>query len=90
MALQTPVRKLRLLPQRSKRGDTLMQLATTSAAAVITATVLAIGVFLLWRAIPALSKNEDGLLGFITYTGTWDTAAMRFGIPNLLAVTVIV
>lgn len=90
MALQTPVRKLRLLPQRSKRGDTLMQLATTSAAAVITATVLAIGVFLLWRAIPALSKNEGGLLGFITYTGTWDTAAMRFGIPNLLAVTVIV
>ena len=46
--------------------------------------------FLLWRAIPALARNEEN---FFTYGGNWittDTSAMQFGILDLLQVTVFV
>jgi phosphate transport system permease protein len=52
--------------------------------------IAAIGGFLLWRAIPALQRNQ---VNFFTYGGKWvttDTSAMRFGILNLLQVTVLV
>ncbi|MGI9123184.1 MAG: phosphate ABC transporter permease subunit PstC, partial [Mycobacterium sp.] len=43
-----------------------------------------------WRAVPALSRNDAN---FLTYGGNWittDTANMRFGILDLLQVTVFV
>ncbi len=52
--------------------------------------IAAIGVFLLWRAIPALARNEEN---FFLYGGNWvttDTSAMHFGILDLLQVTVFV
>jgi phosphate transport system permease protein len=52
--------------------------------------IIAIGGFLLWRAVPALQRNQ---VNFFTYGGRWvttDTSAMRFGILNLLQVTVLV
>jgi phosphate transport system permease protein len=50
----------------------------------------AIGFFLLWRAIPALVRNEEN---FFLFNGNWittDTSAMHFGILDLLEVTVFV
>lgn len=52
--------------------------------------IAAIGGFLLWRAIPALARNREN---FFTYGSRWvttDTAAMHFGIADLLQVTVLV
>ena len=52
--------------------------------------IAAIGFFLLWRAIPALARNEEN---FFTYGGNWittDTSAMHFGILDLFQVTVFV
>ena len=46
--------------------------------------------FLLWRAIPALGRNEAN---FFTYGGNWittDTSTMQFGILDLIQVTVFV
>lgn len=57
---------------------------------MIVALIVAIGVFLLWRAIPALTRNEEN---FFLYGGNWittDTSAMHFGILDLLQVTVFV
>lgn len=74
-------------------GDKLFEFLSTSAATLITVIIAAIGVFLVWRAIPALTRNEGGLWGFFTYTGAWQTQntdAMQFGIPNLFAVTVLI
>lgn len=56
----------------------------------IVALIVAIGVFLLMRAIPALARNEEN---FFLYGGNWvttDTSAMHFGILDLLQVTVFV
>ncbi|MCV7030265.1 phosphate ABC transporter permease [Mycobacterium sherrisii] len=61
-----------------------------STGVLIAVLVIAIGGFLLWRAIPALRRNQEN---FFTYRGNWvtaDTAAMHFGIMDLLQVTVFV
>ncbi|MBI8990416.1 phosphate ABC transporter permease subunit PstC [Corynebacterium meridianum] len=76
-----------------RRNDRIFKGIATTSAATITVLIAAIGFFLLWRAVPALMNNADGLTGFFTYGGDWntsDTSAMLFGIPNLLAVTVTV
>jgi len=57
---------------------------------LIIAMIVAIGLFLVWRAVPALQRNE---VNFFTYGGNWittDTARMTFGIRDLLQVTVFV
>jgi phosphate transport system permease protein len=57
---------------------------------LIVVLVAAIGLFLLMRAVPALTRNQ---VNFFTYGGNWDTAntaAMRFGIFDLVQVTVMV
>ncbi|BAC19276.1 phosphate ABC transporter, permease protein PstC [Corynebacterium efficiens YS-314] len=74
-------------------GDRIFEFLSTASAAIITVIIAAIGAFLIWRAIPALNNNVGGLIGFFTYTGAWDTAdtqAMEFGIPNLLAATMLI
>lgn len=71
-------------------GDRIFEFLSTASAATISVLIGAIGLFLLWRAVPALMRNADGIGGFFTYSGDWNTAdreAMYFGIPNLLAVT---
>lgn len=74
-------------------GDRVFEFLATASATLITVLIAAIGAFLIWRAIPSLSRNAEGFLGFFTYTGAWNTnntEAMFFGIPNLFAVTVLI
>lgn len=75
---------------RVRLGDRIFGgLARGSGIAVI-ALIVAIGVFLLWRAIPALTRNQEN---FFTFGGNWvttDTAAMHFGVAELFQVTVFV
>jgi len=57
---------------------------------LIVVLIAAIGLFLLMRAVPALARNQ---VNFFTYGGNWDTAnnaAMRFGVFDLVQVTVMV
>jgi phosphate transport system permease protein len=71
-------------------GDRLFRGVSEASGVLIAVLIGAIGVFLLWRAIPALARNEEN---FFTYGGNWittDTSAMHFGILDLLQVTVFV
>ncbi len=71
-------------------GDRIFQWLAEGSGILIVALIAAIGVFLLWRAIPALARNEEN---FFLYGGNWittDTSAMHFGILDLLQVTVFV
>ena len=57
---------------------------------LIVVLIAAIGLFLLMRAVPALARNQ---VNFFTYGGNWDTAntaAMRFGVFDLVQVTIMV
>jgi phosphate transport system permease protein len=63
---------------------------SAGAGVLIVVLVAAIGLFLLWRAIPALVRDKEN---FFTYGGNWvttDTSAMHFGIFDLVQVTVFV
>ena len=71
-------------------GDRIFRGLAESSGVFIVALIAAIGIFLLWRAIPALARNEQN---FFLYGGNWittDTSAMQFGILDLLQVTVFV
>ncbi|BBX29295.1 phosphate ABC transporter permease subunit PstC [Mycolicibacterium alvei] len=71
-------------------GDRIFRGLAEGSGILIVALIVAIGVFLLWRAIPALTRNEEN---FFLYGGNWittDTSAMHFGILDLLQVTVFV
>ncbi|WJY98234.1 phosphate ABC transporter permease subunit PstC [Corynebacterium fournieri] len=74
-------------------GDRVFEFFSTASATLITVLVAAIGIFLLIQAIPPLSRNEGGIVGFLTYGGGWQTAnldAMKFGIPNLFFSTITI
>lgn len=74
-------------------GDRVFEFLSTGSATIITVLIAAIGLYLIYSAWPALSRNEGGLLGFFTYSGTWQTNnldEMQFGIPNLLGATVLI
>ncbi len=71
-------------------GDRIFRGLAEGSGILIVAIIAAIGLFLLWRAIPALARNEEN---FFLFGGTWntsDTSAMHFGILDLLQVTVFV
>jgi phosphate transport system permease protein len=71
-------------------GDRIFSGLAEGAGILIVVLIAAIGVFLLWRAIPALARNKEN---FFTFGGNWvttDTSAMHFGIFDLLQVTVFV
>jgi len=75
---------------KERLGDRVFRGLAEGSGVVIVALIVAIGVFLLWRAIPALMRNEEN---FFLYRGNWvttDTSAMHFGILDLLQVTVFV
>ncbi|AHI23540.1 phosphate ABC transporter permease subunit PstC [Corynebacterium vitaeruminis] len=74
-------------------GDRIFGFLSTASATIITVLIAAIGAFLLWRAVPSLMRNEGGIAGFFTYSDAWDLSnldSMKFGIPNLFAVTVLI
>ena len=71
-------------------GDRIFRGLSEGSGILIVAIIGAIGLFLLWRAIPALARNEEN---FFLYGGNWvttDTSAMHFGIFDLIQVTVFV
>jgi phosphate transport system permease protein len=71
-------------------GDRLFRGLSQGSGVLIVVVTAAIGLFLLWRAIPALARNKED---FLTYGGNWvttDTSAMHFGIRDLFEVTVFV
>lgn len=75
---------------KPRRGDRLFRGLSEGSGVLIVVLIGAIGLFLLWRAIPALARNKEN---FFTYGGNWvttDTSAMHFGIFDLLQVTVFV
>ena len=74
-------------------GDRIFEFLSTASATLITVMIAAIAAFLIWRAVPALSVNENGLLGFFTHGERWettDTSAMKFGIPTMFGTTVLI
>jgi phosphate transport system permease protein len=71
-------------------GDRIFRGLSEGSGIFVIALIAAIGLFLVWRAVPALSRNDAN---FFTYGGNWvttDTAHMKFGILDLLQVTVFV
>src|SRR5260370_9195822 len=71
-------------------GDKIFRGLSEGAGILIVVIIAAIGVFLLWRAIPALARNREN---FFLFGGNWvttDTSAMHFGILDLLQVTGLV
>jgi phosphate transport system permease protein len=73
---------------KSSRGDRLFRGLSEGSGVLIVVLIGAIGVFLLVRAVPALARDKEN---FFTYGGNWvttNTSAMRFGILDLLQVTV--
>ncbi|MGH3675956.1 MAG: phosphate ABC transporter permease subunit PstC [Mycobacterium sp.] len=75
---------------RVRLGDRIFRGLAEGSGIFIVVLIAAIGAFLLWRAIPALARNQEN---FFLYSGNWittDTSAMHFGILDLLQVTVSV
>ncbi|BBY57808.1 phosphate transport system permease protein [Mycolicibacterium sarraceniae] len=71
-------------------GDRIFRGLSEGSGVLVIALIAAIGLFLVWRAVPALGRNDAN---FFTYGGNWvttDTAHMKFGILDLLQVTVFV
>jgi phosphate transport system permease protein len=75
---------------RPRLGDRIFRWLAESSGVLIVLLIVAIGGFLLLRAVPALKRNRENLF---SYGGNWvttDTSAMHFGIFDLLQVTVFV
>ncbi|WP_370653203.1 MULTISPECIES: phosphate ABC transporter permease subunit PstC [Mycobacterium] len=75
---------------RPSLGDRIFRRLAEGAGVLIVVLIAAIGMFLSASALPALARNR---VNFFTYAGSWstaDTSAMRFGIFELLQVTVLV
>src|ERR1700727_3965995 len=75
---------------KPSRGDRMFRGLSEGSGVLIVVLTAAIGLFLLVRAVPALARNQ---VNFFTYGGNWDTAntaAMRFGVFDLVQVTVLV
>ena len=75
---------------KPRRGDRLFRGLSEGSGVLVVLLIAAIGLFLLWRAIPALARDKEN---FFAYGGNWvttDASAMHFGIFDLLQVTVFV
>ena len=71
-------------------GDRVFRGLAQGSGLFVIALIGAIALFLLWRAIPALVRNQEN---FFLYAGNWnttDTSAMHFGVLELFQVTVFV
>ncbi|HET9875806.1 MAG TPA: phosphate ABC transporter permease subunit PstC [Mycobacterium sp.] len=73
-----------------RMGDRVFRALAQGSGLLMIALIAAIGGFLLWRAIPALQRNQENFFSFGSNWITTDTAAMHFGIADMLRVTVFV
>ncbi|MDN5758332.1 MAG: phosphate ABC transporter permease subunit PstC [Tomitella sp.] len=78
-----------MLAGLSRLGDRALRSATVAAAAGVSALVASIGVFLVWRAVPALQRNEANFLTSREWVTT-NIDHLAFGIADLLQLTVFV
>ena len=74
----------------SHPGDRVFAATAQASGLLIVVVIVAIGAFLLWRAIPALRRNRENFFTFGSDWVTTDTSAMHFGISEMLRVTVLV
>ncbi|TSD96563.1 phosphate ABC transporter permease subunit PstC [Skermania sp. ID1734] len=75
--------------KRSRPGDRIFTTFASGSAIFITVLIAAIGFFLVWRAVPALRRDQ---VNFLT-SRTWNTTnidAMAFGVLDLFQCTVLV
>ncbi|AEF39204.1 phosphate ABC transporter permease subunit PstC [Hoyosella subflava] len=70
-------------------GDAIFAGLARGAALFVTAVIAAIGVFLLWRAMPALTRNEVNFLTSREWR-TFTPDSLAFGVLDLFLVTVFV
>lgn len=71
-----------------RRGDRVIAFLTTASGVAIIATVVLVGVFLLWRAVPSIMSDQ---VNFLT-SREWNVQNpddLRFGILDLLWTTVL-
>lgn len=72
-----------------KLGDIIFRWVASGSAGFITVLIAAIGIFLIWRAVPALNRDHANFL----FSRQWDTTDvnhMAFGVLDLLQVTILV
>lgn len=72
----------------SARGEAVFRFLTSSAGFFVVAAIALIGLFLLIQAVPSLLANQANFLTFPEFL-TSDADSLRFGIRDLLAVTVL-
>ncbi|MDR7302218.1 phosphate ABC transporter permease subunit PstC [Haloactinomyces albus] len=82
-----PARESRSDKSVVRLGDRVFRSVATGSGAFVVATIAAIGIFLLIRAIPALQANEVNFL-FSREWRTGDPDNLRFGIIDLAWITV--
>ncbi|MDG3011609.1 phosphate ABC transporter permease subunit PstC [Rhodococcus sp. D2-41] len=70
-------------------GDRIFTTLTSGSAIFITVLIGAIAVFLVWRAVPALSRNQVNFLTSHEWA-TVDITHMAFGVADLFQATVLV
>ena len=73
----------------TRPGDRIFSSLASGSAIFITVVIAAIGAFLIWRAVPALSRNQVNFLTSREWV-TQNINAMAFGVLDLFQVTVLV
>ncbi|MBP1160579.1 phosphate transport system permease protein [Rhodococcus sp. PvR099] len=73
----------------TRPGDRVFTSMATGSAVFISVLIGAIGAFLVWRAVPALARNEVNFLTSSEWV-TQDINNMAFGVLDLFQVTVLV
>ena len=76
------------LSTRRRVGDTVFERLTTASGLVIVIAIVLIAVFLLTQAIPSLAADKANFLTSTEFSTT-DPENLRFGIRDLLVVTVL-
>jgi phosphate transport system permease protein len=73
----------------TRPGDRIFSSLASGSAIFITVVIAAIGAFLIWRAVPALSRNQVNFLTSREWV-TQNINAMAVGVLDLFQVTVVV
>src|SRR5687768_16606186 len=71
-----------------RRGDGIFQSMTTGSGLVVVVSIVLIGLFLLIQAVPSLGANQINFLTSPEWI-TGDVNNLRFGIRDLLVVTIM-